>query len=172
MDRIQVHDLYGIMSEASAMRLLAMNETPMPRGGTRCTVDAQASSGVTGVSGMPDDAPDDRFVYSLRFIVGAGGCLYCLFAGAEDRYPTGPPDALGLPSPAEGIGELKRLSRTGRPPACPVDSAELLPPTSPGGAASLVVKLSRSRITDEALGPAIPEKLTFFVRFVGEERKQ
>ncbi len=164
MGEIQVHDLYGILPEASAMRLLAMNDRPEPRRSARFSVDAQASSAVTGVSGA-DGSPDDRFIYALRFKVGAGG-FCCEFIGAEDQYPAGPQDDWGLRSPAEGISELKLLAEGGRAPVCRVDSAELLPSESPGDhTAEPVLRLSRNRIADRMTpGTAIPERIAFSVR--------
>ena len=164
MSGMQVHDLYGTMSESSAMRLLAMNDRPEPRRSARFSVDARASSAVTGVSGA-DGSPDDRSICALRFRTGACG-FCCEFIGAEDQHPAGPRDGRGLRPPAEGISELKLLAEGGRAPVCRVDSAELLPPSFPDdGTAELVLRLSRNRIADRiTLGTVIPEKITFFVR--------
>ena len=147
------------------MRLLAMNDRPEPRRSARFSVDAQASSAVTGVSGVDDKSPDDRSICALRFRTGA--CGFCCGAtGAEDQRPAGPQDGWGLRPPAEGISELELLAEGGGAPVCRVDSAELLPLEFPGDhTAEPVLRLSRNRIADRiTLGTVIPEKITFFVR--------
>lgn len=160
-DSICVHNVYGGISEDTAMRLPALRDLaeagkPAP---SEDSADAAADSDDTG------GGRSGRFVHLLRFVPDPEkNCLRCVFLGAEDRYPAGPPGSLGLPTPLKGIVRLKFRTETAcSKPSCRVVSAEL-DGRSPGDP-NLVLKLEPDGIggdPDDLFREAvIPQRIAF-----------